>query len=188
MGLINVFKTIFGRRKEDQYEDIDESQIPNELKALMENLKNEESMKHSSIRHKAEYDVLPHIFFNKTKLFLENINQAKEGVIQEVLSIPYREMNEESPYNIEDFKMITEKLNDEISSIKVEMPDKNIFIGNCHRIYFIFDNKLKHKQYFTIEESIGMKQLCAVDRKGKHINYGEIESESMEINKIISLI
>ena len=35
MGLINAFKSIFGRRKEKVYEDIDENQIPEELKSLI---------------------------------------------------------------------------------------------------------------------------------------------------------
>ena len=34
-GLINAFKSIFGRRKEKAYEDIDENQIPEELKSLI---------------------------------------------------------------------------------------------------------------------------------------------------------
>ena len=34
-GLINAFKSIFGRRKEKAYEDIDENQISEDLKSLI---------------------------------------------------------------------------------------------------------------------------------------------------------
>ena len=188
MGLINTFKSIFGRRKEEAYEDIDESQIPKELKSLMEKFKDEESMKHSSIRHQAEHDVIPHIFFNKTKLFLDDLERVKEGIIHEILLVPYRDMNEESPYNIEDFKIVQEKSDSQVSIIKLSMPSKNIFMGNCYRIYFTFDKKLKRKQYFTVEERMGTKVLCSIDKKGNHHNYGDVENESMEIDKIMSIV
>lgn len=188
MGLISVFKKIFRGKEEELCDDLDESAIPEELRSFMENMKDEETMKHSSIRHQAEQDVLPHIFFKETKMFLEDMDRVKEGLIQEVLSVPYFDMGEESPYSIDDFKVTKEQLNLDMSMIKLEMPKKNMFMGNCHRIYFLFDNKLKKRQYFTVEESIGTKQLCAIDRKGKRMNYGKVQLESQETEKIISLI
>lgn len=59
---------------------------------------------------------------------------------------------------------------------------------SCHRIYFIFDNKFRAKNYFTIEESLGENQLCSIDEEGDRMNYGAIKSEIEEKNKIISLI
>lgn len=192
MGLFNLLRKIFKTKKEDYYGDenldLDDVKMPDELKLMMERQKYEEANKHSAIRRKGEQSVIPWTFYNDTKMFLNDLDRAKEGVIQEIFSIPYVEMDEEPQYTMEDFKITKEELKENISIVKLDMPTKNMFVRNCHRIYFIYDSKLNAINYFTIEESIGQKMLCSIDKEGNRFNYGIIESESLEREKIISMI
>ena len=35
---------------------------------------------------------------------------------------------------------------------------------------------------------MGTKVLCSIDKKGNHHNYGDVENESIEIDKIMDII
>ena len=139
------------------------------------------------MRQRAELHDFPARAFQEGVEFVRRLSDEKEAVVNEIYQNAYQN-HELNPYEESNFSVMALNISEELLLVRVDLPPINESAQLCYRVYV--NPKTEEIHYFTIERGRGKdeRNLCGVNKEGKHIEYGEAPVEGVEIQRIIDII
>lgn len=140
-------------------------------------------------RKQFEFGHLPKRFFAQGKQMLEELCERKEEYIDEIFEEGYQQKRM-YPYLEEEFAVMVMKISEELLVVRVDLPDKDMGLPSCYRIFFTWNNVTGEGRYFTIERTKekGVRLLGEVGSDLKHIDHGMAPEEGVELPHILAII
>lgn len=141
------------------------------------------------MRQRAELHDFPARAFQEGVEFVQRLSDEKEAVVNEIYQNAYQN-HELNPYEESNFSVMALNISEELLLVRVDLPPINESAQLCYRVYVTLNPKTEEIHYFTIERGRGKdeRNLCGVNKEGKHIEYGEAPVEGVEIQRIIDII
>lgn len=140
------------------------------------------------IKKQVEFGVLPKRLFTEGEEFVQKLCDEKEGFVNEIFAVAYRE-NKLNPYTEDDYSVMALDIAEDLTLIRIDMPEKGLVTPLCYRVYLTFNPQTKKGGYYTIEmtEEKGVRLLGEILEDGKHASHGEAPVEGAELQKIMDL-
>jgi hypothetical protein len=81
-------------------------------------------------------------------------------------------------------------ITNELCIIRVDLPEKDIGLPACRRVYLSWNEQVKRGRYLTVEitEDADRDLLGEVTADGKHVEHGEAPAEGAQLQRIIDLL
>lgn len=140
------------------------------------------------LRQQLEASVLPSAFFERKDELMEEIRE-KEG---EVFLDLYRELYPEGaacPYNKEDFEVMMLNIRDDLSIMRLTMPEKASAPGTCSMVLVSWNPEKEKLRYFGLvrgNAGQGIRVMEAME-DGKKQDLGEAPDEGSELQFLIQV-
>ena len=85
--------------------------------------------------------------------------------------------------------MMALEIAEDLTLIRVDLPERGLAAGLCSRVYVTFDPIAKKAGYYMIEltKERNVHQLAQILPDGKRVELGEAPVEGAELQKIIDL-
>lgn len=140
------------------------------------------------VKKQVEFSILPKRLFEEGEAFVERLCEEKEAFINEIFAEAFKEEKLYS-YSESDYSVMALGIAEDLTLVRVDLPEKGLEAPLCYRIYVTFNPLTKEAKYFTIEMSAekGMRILGEMLSDGKHVNHGESPVEGAELQEIIEL-
>lgn len=140
-------------------------------------------------RREFEFGHLPKCFFEQGKAMLDELCEKKEAFIDQLFEAGYQQ-NRMYPYLPEDFSVMVMNISEELLMVRVDLPNRDMGIPSCYRVYFSWNTETGKGRYFTIERTkeAGRRLLGEFGADLKHIDHGEAPAEGAELQRVIDLI
>ena len=108
------------------------------------------------------------------------INEIFAGVFKEPKLNPYTE---------NDYSVMALDIAEDLTLVRVDLPEKGLVPPLCYRIYLTINPKTGKAGYYTIEMSKekDVRMLGEFLEDGKHIDHGVAPVEGAELQKIMDL-
>lgn len=140
-------------------------------------------------RKQFEFGFLPKRFFEQGKEMLDELCEKKEEYIDALFEEAYQQKRM-YPYLPEDFSVMVMDISDELMMVRVDLPNRDMGVPSCWRIYFSWDRQTDKGRYFTIEKTKeqGVNLLGEIGSDWKHVDHGQAPVEGAELQRVIDLI
>jgi hypothetical protein len=140
-------------------------------------------------RQQFEFGHFPRAFFGNGREVIDGLCEQKEAYVDELFEAGYQQ-NRMYPYLPEDFSVMVMQITQDMRIIRVDMPDKDVGVPSCRRIYLSWNERSCKGRYLTIERTRtkGVDMLGEVTADGKRIEHGEAPVEGAELQRIIDLL
>lgn len=140
------------------------------------------------VKRQVEFMVLPKRLFAEKEAFIEKLCGEREGLINQIFADTYKEAKL-YPYTENDYSVMALDIAEDLTLIRVDLPEKGLVAPLCYRVYITFNPLTKKAGYYTIEKSKekDVRILGEIDEKGGHVNHGEAPVEGAELQKIMDL-
>lgn len=140
------------------------------------------------IKKQVEFGILPKRLFDEGEAFIEKLCDEKEGLINRIFADAYKQPRL-NPYTEQDYSVMALDIAEDLTLIRVDLPESGMVPPLCHRIYMTFNPKTKKAGYYTIEMTPepGVHLLGRMDENGKHSDYGNAPVEGAELQRIMDL-
>lgn len=140
-------------------------------------------------RKQFEFGFLPKRFFDQGKEMLDELCEKKEEYIDALFEEMYQQKRM-YPYLPEDFSVMVMDISDELMMVRVDLPNRDMGVPSCWRIYFSWDRQNDKGRYFTIEKTKeqGVNLLGEIGSDWKHVDHGQAPVEGAELQRVIDLI
>ena len=140
-------------------------------------------------RKQFEFGFLPKRFFEQGKKMLDELCEKKEEYIDSFFEECYQQKRM-YPYLPEDFSVMVMNISEKLLVIRVDLPNKDMGIPSCYRVYFSWNSSTDMGRYFTIERTkdAGVHLLGEFGRDWKHIDHGAAPVEGAELQRVLDLI
>ncbi len=156
--------------------------------AQMKKVKMTPAQYHVFVKGQVEYHLLPKRLFAEKEALIEKICAEKETLIDQIFAEAYKDPKL-YPYSEKDYSIMALEIAEDLTLIRIELPEKDMAAPLCYRIYMTFDPVAKEARYYTIEMSDqkNIRVLGEVLENGTHLNRGEAPVEGAELQRIIDL-
>ncbi len=143
---------------------------------------------HIFVKKQVEFGILPKRLFTEGQAFVDRLCEEKESFVNAVFSEAYKEIKL-YPYSEDDYSVMALEIGEDLTLIRVDLPDKGLVAPLCVRMYLTFNPLTKKGRYFTVEVMKEKKEhlLGEINAEGKHLDHGEAPVEGAELQKIIDL-
>lgn len=143
---------------------------------------------HVFAKRQVEFGVLPKRLFTEGEEFVEKICGERETLVNEIFAEAYKATKLYSGTE-RDYAVMALDIAEDLTLIRIDLPDKGIVPQLCYRVYMTFNPTTKKAGYFTIEKSKekNVRLLGQVDETGKHTDLGEAPVEGAELQRIMEL-
>lgn len=140
-------------------------------------------------RKQFEFGHIPKRFFEQGKAMLDELCEKKEIYIDEFFEESYQQKRM-YPYLPEDFSVMVMDISEELLVVRVDLPNRDMGIPSCYRVYFSWNSSTDTGRYFTIErtQDAGVHLLGEFGRDWKHIDHGAAPAEGAELQRVLDLI
>lgn len=140
-------------------------------------------------RKEFEYSHLPKRLFQQGREMMDLLCEKKEEYIDELFEEGYQQ-NRMYPYLPEDFSVMVMNISDDLRMVRVDLPNRDMGIPSCYRVYLSWKESTGEGRYFAIERTKDSNThlLGEIDAKLRHINHGEAPVEGAELQRIIDLV
>lgn len=142
------------------------------------------------MRQKVEFHDLPYRAYHEKASFMEELSDKREAMVNAIFATAFQQP-QYYPYREADFEVMALDINEELSLIRIDLPEIGKLAAQlCFRVYITMNPKTEQIHYFTIERAKekGKRNLCGIDDNGQHIEYGEAPVEGAEIQRIMDII
>lgn len=142
---------------------------------------------HHLSRQKMEAFYLPKkLFEQKAELFHKL--RDEQGICMKELYEEVYDTEVACPYVSEDFEFMCLNISEELSILRITMPEKHTAVGTCPCIIIGWNEKEEKIWYYAIVTAQGKPQLHQRLEDGTDVNLGEAPSEGSELTTVIDLI
>jgi hypothetical protein len=140
-------------------------------------------------RRQFEFGHFPKAFFANGREVIDGLCEKKEAYVDELFEAGYQQ-NRMYPYLPEDFSVMVMQITQDTRIIRVDLPEKDMGVPACRRIYLSWNERSGKGRYLAIESTRvkGVDVLGEVVADGKHIEHGEAPVEGAELQRIIDLL
>ena len=89
----------------------------------------------------------------------------------------------------QDYSIMALDIAEDLTLIRVDLPEKGLVAPLCYRVYITFNPLTKKAGYYTIEKSQerNVRILGEVSQDGSHVNHGEAPVEGAELQRSMDL-
>lgn len=139
-------------------------------------------------KKQVEFAVLPKHLFTEGAEFVEKLCNEKEALVNQIFADTFRE-NKLYPYTEDDYSVMALDIAEDLTLIRIDLPEKGLVVPLCYRIYMTFNPQTKKAGYYTIEmtKEKGVHLLGEILSDGSHADHGEAPVEGAELQKIMDL-
>lgn len=140
------------------------------------------------VKKQVEFGVLPKRLHTEGEAFVELLCDEKETLVNQIFADTYKEAKL-YPYTEDDFSVMALDIAEDLTLIRIDMPEKGMAPTLCYRVYITFDPITKKTGYYTIEMTTdkSVHQLGQILPDGKRADLGEAPVEGAELQKIMDL-
>lgn len=140
-------------------------------------------------RRQFEFAFLPKRFFDQGKAMLDELCEKKEEYIDALFEEAYQQKRM-YPYLPEDFSVMVMDISEELMIVRVDLPNRDMGVPACWRVYFSWNRQTDKGRYFTIEKSKeqAVNLLGEIGSDWKHVDHGEAPPEGAELQRVLDLI
>lgn len=156
--------------------------------AQMKQIKMTPAQFHVFVKKQVEFGILPKRLFTEKEEFVTKVCDEKEALINQIFAETYKEPKL-YPYTESDYSVMALDIAEDLTLIRVDLPERDMEAPLCYRIYMTFNPLTKKAGYYTIEmgSEKNTRILGEFGEDGKHINHGEAPVEGAELQKIMDL-
>lgn len=135
-----------------------------------------------------ETGLLPRRFYEDPSSFITRLSSDKGSYIDELYEESYNQKRL-YPYLPEDFSVMPLSITDDFTVITVDMPSKDLILGNAYRLYFTHDTSDNTARYFRIVCGTDQDKtfLEEIDKDHKITNHGDAPIEGTELSVITKM-
>lgn len=140
------------------------------------------------VKKQVEFGVLPKRLFTEGAEFVEQLCEEKESFVNQIFAETYKEAKL-YPYTENDYSVMALDIAEDLTLVRVDLPEKGLVPPLCYRIYITFNPLTKKAGYYTIEmtKEKNVRLLGQMHPDGKHTDCGEAPVEGAELQKIMDL-
>lgn len=140
------------------------------------------------VKKQVEFGVLPKRLFAEGAEFVEKLCDERESFVNQIFAETYKEAKL-YPYTENDYSVMALDIAEDLTLIRVDLPEKGIVPSICYRVYITFNPLTKKAGYYTIEKSQekDVRILGEILENGSHADHGEAPVEGAELQKIMDL-
>lgn len=140
------------------------------------------------VKKQVEFGVLPKRLFTEGAEFVEKLCEEKESFVNQIFADTYKEAKL-YPYTENDYSVMALDIAEDLTLVRVDLPEKGLVPPLCYRIYITFNPLTKKAGYYTIEmtKEKNVRLLGQMHPDGKHTDCGEAPVEGAELQKIMEL-
>ena len=140
------------------------------------------------VRRQVEFAALPKRLFAEGETFVNQICEEKESLISQIYAEHFKEAKL-YPFTEQDYSIMALDIAEDLTLIRVDLPEKGLVAPLCYRVYITFNPLTKKAGYYTIEKSQerNVRILGEVSQDGSHVNHGEAPVEGAELQRIMDL-
>ena len=140
------------------------------------------------VKRQVEFGVLPKRLFTEKQEFMNKLCDEKEAFINEIFAGVFKEPKL-NPYTENDYSVMALDIAEDLTLVRVDLPEKGLVPPLCYRIYLTINPKTGKAGYYTIEMSKekDVRMLGEFLEDGKHIDHGVAPVEGAELQKIMDL-
>ncbi len=140
------------------------------------------------VKKQVEFGVLPKRLHTEGEEFVKLLCEEKESLVNQIFVESYKEAKL-YPHTEDDFSVMALDIAEDLTLIRIDLPEKGMAPTLCYRVYITFDPITKKTGYYTIEMTPekGVHQLAQILPDGKREDLGEAPVEGAELQKIMDL-
>lgn len=140
------------------------------------------------VKKQVEFGVLPKRLHTEGEEFVKLLCDERESLVNQIFADTYKEAKL-YPYTEDDFSVMALDIAEDLTLIRIDMPEKGMAPTLCYRVYITFDPITKRTGYYTIEMTTdkSVHQLGQILTDGKRADLGEAPVEGAELQKIMDL-
>lgn len=140
------------------------------------------------VKKQVEFGILPKRLFAEGETFVASLCEEREVLINQIFAEAFKE-TKLYPYSEKDYSVMALDIAEDLTLVRVDLPEKALVAPLCYRIYFTFNPQNKKAHYYTIEMTAdkNIRALGEFGADGKHIDHGEAPVEGAELQKIMDL-
>lgn len=139
-------------------------------------------------RKQAEFGILPKRLFTEGESFVTALCDEREALINQIFADSYKEAKL-YPFSESDFSVMALDIAEDLTLIRIDLPEQKLVPTLCHRIYITFNPGTKKAGYYTIEmtKEKDVRLLGEILPDGKHTDHGTAPVEGAELQQIMDL-
>lgn len=140
------------------------------------------------VKKQVEFGVLPKRLFSEGEEFVQKLCDEREGLIHEMFAAAYKE-TKLNPYTQKDYSVMALDIAEDLTLVRVDLPERGLMPSLCCRVYITFNPKTKKAGYYTIEITAekDVRLLGEILPDGKRTEHGTAPVEGAELQKIMDL-
>lgn len=143
---------------------------------------------HVFMKKQIQLGILPKRLHTEGEDFVKQLCDEKESFVNEIFAATYKDAKL-YPYTENDFSVMALDIAEDLTLIRIDMPQKGMAPTLCYRVYITFDPTTKKCGYYTIEMTAekGVHRLGQIMPDGRREDLGEAPVEGAELQKIMDL-
>ena len=102
---------------------------------------------HALVRRNMELKTIPHMLFTDGDKFTRDLCEGKEAFVCELYRSAFPK-EPGAPYETSDFDFMALNVREDLLLIRVDLPEKGLVPGLCHRVYLAWNEQAKKAYYF----------------------------------------
>lgn len=140
------------------------------------------------VKKEVEFGIFPKRLFEEGEEFVTKLCDEREAFVNEIFAAAYKEAKL-YPYSESDYSVMALDIAEDLTLIRVDLPEKDLVVPLCYRIYITFNPQTKRAGYYTIEMSTekDVRILGEMQSTGKHVDHGAAPVEGAELQRIMDL-
>ena len=140
------------------------------------------------IKKQVEFGILPKRLHAEGEKFVKQLCEEKESFVNQIFAEACREAKL-YPYTEDDYSVMALDIAEDLTLVRIDLPEKGMIPTLCYRVYITFDPITKETGYYTIEmtQEKGVRRMGQVLADGKREDLGEAPVEGAEIQKVMDL-
>lgn len=143
---------------------------------------------HVFVKKQVEFGILPKRLHTEGEAFVKQLCEEKESLVNQIFATAYREAKL-YPYTESDYSVMALDIAEDLTLVRIDLPEKGMVPTLCYRVYITFDPITKKAGYYTIEmtKEKNVRQLGQILPDGKREDLGEAPVEGAELQKVMDL-
>ena len=140
------------------------------------------------VKNQTEFSIIPKRLFTEKSEFIKKLCDEKETFVNEIFVAAFKEPKL-YPYTEDDYSVMALDISEDLTLIRVDLPDKGLVPPLCYRIYITYNPLKEEAHYYTIEmtKEKDVRLLGGINTEGKHVSYGNAPVEGAELQEIMNL-
>ena len=132
--------------------------------------------------------MIPNRLYTEKAEFVQKLCDEKEAFVNELFAAAFKEPKL-YPYTKDDYSVMALDISEDLTLIRVDLPDKGLVPPLCYRIYITYNPLKDEAHYYTIEitKEKDVRLLGGVTEDAKHVSYGNAPVEGAELQEIMNL-